>query len=278
MALGRATTAADFAQLGLECEPANATLLALFAEASEMRRVQRANEAAVLAAAEARAARLDAVRAAVRARGLVVGPPQFADMRRTDADPYVDAEDGSGGPDGTLHWPVLLLYPEYGTSDYLEDVSEDAPVGAVLGAVLPLGDGGPAAAPPGWDARGEYRCDNVELLLRTHPVAPAPLEEAWVRRGGAGGDGGDDSAAAPAVSKPSGQPQRWVRVPPTARLADVIASAGYVVADVPVLYAVARSSAFYAELLRRLPGGALRELSPPTREAAGGGGPRGGAH
>ena len=110
LALGRAVTAADLAQLGLEVEPDNAPLAALLREAGELRAVQRRNEERVLREAAARDAGLDALRAAVAARGLRIGPPQFADQRRTSSEPYVDAADGS------IHWPVLLLYPEYGAS------------------------------------------------------------------------------------------------------------------------------------------------------------------
>lgn len=108
LALGRAVTALDFAQLGLELEPENAPLLQLVTDATALRRVQKKNEEASRAQAEAREVALDAVRDAVKVRGLQVGPPQWADQRRTPADPFVDSDDGS------LHWPVLLLYPEYG--------------------------------------------------------------------------------------------------------------------------------------------------------------------
>lgn len=43
--------------------------------------------------------------------------------------PYVDTADGS------VHWPVLLLYPETGQQDVIEDWHEDDPVEAHLDVV-----------------------------------------------------------------------------------------------------------------------------------------------
>lgn len=43
--------------------------------------------------------------------------------------PYVDAADGS------IHWPVLLMYPETGQQDVIEDWHEDDPVAAHLDVV-----------------------------------------------------------------------------------------------------------------------------------------------
>ena len=102
LAMGKAEAGAGFAALGLSAEPGNPSLLALAASAAEAGRVQAVNAAATAAAAAATAARLAGVRTAVRARGLAVGPPLFAGLRRTPALPGVDEE-------GRLEWPVALV-------------------------------------------------------------------------------------------------------------------------------------------------------------------------
>ena len=257
LSLGRAVTAIDFAQLGLEIEPDNAALAQLVAEASALRAVQKKNEAAVRAEAEKRSAALDVLRSAVKERGYRVGPPQFADQRRTSADPYLDPEDGA------IHWPVILLYPEYGTSDYLEDVSEGAAVGDILAAVLPSEDGPSASAsPPPWDQRGEYLAHNCDVFYRSHISKPLPTEQAWgwARPGSVGGAAEDGDAAQPPAPQKSAQPSKWVRIPPAAPLSLALSQPNHVIPDIPVLYVIARSSAFYAELKRRIPGGAFAEV------------------
>ena len=256
LALGRAVTALDIAQLGLEAEPSNAVLITLAAEATAARNVQRANEAATRVELAAREASLSEVRAAASARGVRVGPPLFQDQRRTAALPYVSP---AGSDDaGALHWPVLLLYPEYGTSDYLEDVAEGAQIAALLDVVLP--DGGAAAA---WDRRpGEYTASNVAVFMRTNMVVPGPLASAWA----VATPGGNSSADADATDVDSIAPlgatdlrRRWLLVQRSAVLGEVLSHPEYVVPDVPVLYVVARTSDYYAELRRRC-GGAFASL------------------
>lgn len=258
-------TAADFAQLGLELEPANGPLAEVLREATALRATQRRNEEAVRAEAEARAVALDALRAAARERGLKVGPPAFSDQRRTPADPYVDPDDGT-----SLHWPVLLLYPEYGVSDYLEDVEEGAPVGDIVSAVLPseAEGGSQATAFPPWDERREYAAGNVDIFYRSNVCKPLPLEEAWAwARPGSVGDASGGSEGAPGreppAPQPSGAASKWVRIPPATPLSVVLAQANHVIPDIPVLYVAARSGRYYAELRRRMGGAEFAEVAPP---------------
>ena len=247
LSLGRAGPARELAELGLRSEPTNAALLALLAEAGALARVQAANARAAAREAAAAAAAVAAARAAAAERGLSIGPPVWRDQRRTRAVPYADAE-------GALHWPVLLLYPEYGTSDYLEDVEEGASVGEVLAAVL---GGGP---PPPWDERREYTPAACDVFYRSHACVPVPCERAWEWEAGAPGGAdtagaGREESEAEARARVGRPPQRWVRVPAECPLALALAQPGHVIPDVPVLYVIARGSRFDAQLRARLPGG-----------------------
>lgn len=66
-----------------------------------------------------------------------------------------------------LAWPVLLLYPQYMQSDFVEACAESTMVAELLAMVFPEEeDSGPAA----WDERFEYRASEMEIYLQVHPV------------------------------------------------------------------------------------------------------------
>lgn len=118
IALGRASSALEICELGrLSDEAGGAAFDPLVKEASELLARQDRIAAATRKEAAARHAKLEAVRAGCRERGIRVGPPVFSGLKRTNAEPYIDE-------DGVMHWPILLLYPQYNQSDYLEDVGE----------------------------------------------------------------------------------------------------------------------------------------------------------
>lgn len=86
-----------------------------------------AAEAAAQAAAQAAAiAPAKQLAAALTLRGYKLTLPEVKVGTRK---PYVDAVDGS------VHWPVLLMYPETGQQDVIEDWHEDDPVEAHLDVV-----------------------------------------------------------------------------------------------------------------------------------------------
>ncbi len=233
--LGRAGAAADFCALGTSLGGAEAAFAPLAAEAAELARVQAAHAAGAARGAAAREASLAAVRAACAERRIAVGPPLFAGLRRTAAEPYV-------APDGEVRWPLAVLYPETGQSDWLEDVGEADAVGDIVDALL--------AEPPEWAPRGAYAPRAVDVFFKSRPCAARPLAAAWT------------PAALDEPPAPDARGSEWVRVPRAAPLLLVLAQPAYVVADVPLLYVVPRGGGFW-EAMRRDSGGAFAELAVP---------------
>ena len=56
-------------------------------------------------------------------------------------------------------FPVLLMYPQYATTDLISHFHEDTPFSAHLSAMFP-----PNAPPPEWDKKGEYVDGNLVVL------------------------------------------------------------------------------------------------------------------
>lgn len=104
-------------------------LLSLLLSVQEVEAAEQkaASEAAARAAAEAAAlAPSKQLAAALALRGYKLTLPEVKVGARK---PYVDAADGS------VHWPVLLMYPETGQQDVIQDWHEDDPVDAHLDVV-----------------------------------------------------------------------------------------------------------------------------------------------
>ncbi|XP_046979522.1 DNA polymerase interacting tetratricopeptide repeat-containing, protein of 47 kDa [Schistocerca americana] len=57
--------------------------------------------------------------------------------------------------EGRLVWPVILLYPEYETSDYIQEFPEDCRFEDQLTTIF--------ETPPEWDKEGKYRPENLRL-------------------------------------------------------------------------------------------------------------------
>jgi len=68
------------------------------------------------------------------------------------ADPVVDDE-------GAIHWPAILLYDEFGISEYICDFHEGSTLEAQLEVVLPTD------RRPDWDARGSYTFKSVDVFF-----------------------------------------------------------------------------------------------------------------
>jgi len=218
---------------GLTASPGEPALVALQAEVAKLRAADEAAAAAAAAAAHAARAPARALALALAARGVAVGPPQASVGALK---PWLD-----GG--GTVHWPLLFVYPEAGGArDAVEDAAETDTMAAHLAAVLD-----PGAPPLPWDGERKYRPDTVDLYILANAVAPLPPAALIEALHGAWPDG--VAAAEP------GDGAAWVEVDPRATVADVAATPGCAVPGVPVLFVLARGTPYGAAFRARMDGG-----------------------
>ena len=273
--LGRYELAASLAQGGLEVAPENGPLAKLLAQARAGVAKLGRQRAAAVAARETAAARLGVAASACGERGIRVGGPLFRDMRRAADEPHLTE-------DGCMHWPLVLLYPQSGHSDYVQAWPEVESVGALVSALLPQRRG--AAPPLPWDAAGAYTADNVDVFYVRNIVPERPLARAWEEwlpplpaasaAEGAPAPAGAAGSAEEAAAKPgTGGPPQWVRIPLHAPLLLPLVQPDHVVPEIPVLYVVARGTPWHglwaADALRGMKAAAFPELAVPalpTRE------------
>ena len=93
-----------------------------------------------------------------------------------------------------LAWPVLLLYPQYMQSDFVEACSEHTMIAELLAMVFPEEGGAERAV---WDENGEYRASEMEVLLQVFPprsASAASLSAAAAAAAAAGGGAAADAS------------------------------------------------------------------------------------
>eukprot|EP00667_Euglena_gracilis_P011926 EG_transcript_12202 len=119
---------------------------------------RRARDAAKQQEEQRRAVPLDRVHAAIQQRKLRTGPPEIGGEQMAT---YTgDRQLAHCEEDGELHFPVLLLYDEYGTSDFVRDVPESSTLREQLAPMFPpKGDRAP------WDAKGHYALGNLACFF-----------------------------------------------------------------------------------------------------------------
>ena len=221
--LRRARRAAELALEGARQDPGNTQFLRLVADA----------EALLLKLQEARAAEDDRRRwaermdEAIKRRALAVGPPAlYADIVPGGKDAASVEQDARTGE---LHWPVLVLYPEFHESDFIQDVPETDAVAAHLDVLL--ADGVP------WDAQGVYTRASTRLYYMTHCVVEWDFP-GYALKGVRPSEAEEDAKAATKEDEVKPHTQEWVCVDERKTLGDVLKEPGHVLPGLPVFHAL----------------------------------------
>jgi hypothetical protein len=154
LALDKLPEALDACTIGLAHDPTNASLTALHAKISARQTYLAQLEAARTARLEKEASQRATLALALRARGIATrtstaDPPELEDAAVQLADP--------ADPSSNLTFPVLLLYPMHGQSDFVKAFGERETLGTHLEYIFPLP----------WDGPGEYTVDGVEAYMET---------------------------------------------------------------------------------------------------------------
>jgi len=184
---------------------------------------------------------------AVLHRGVRVGPSLYASGRVSHR-PLLDSEPGRANPlEAQMHWPVMVLYPEVGQMDYLEQVAEGAAFGDLLATMF---DPAYAPAPPAWDPERRYRPDNISLFLQVEACDALPREALleWYL-GDSVPEGMADQDAGPLPEGYWAKHPRFARVPLDCCLLEALQTPGYVVPGTPAFHAVVQGTSMERRFL-----------------------------
>lgn len=178
---------------------------------------------------------------AIEDRGLKIGKATFQELTGIKR-PILDK-------DNILHWPVLLLYAEVMTSDFIEDFCEMDMFSAHLDLIY--SDGSP---PLPWDKENAYTRDAVELYyeagsgvhLSKKEIIRNLLEGTTASHIECFGEDENDAANISPYGIPIAKgSSKWVKVNERRTLYDVLREPNCVIPGIPVFYVVSKKSSFY---------------------------------
>ncbi|CAI9300752.1 unnamed protein product [Lactuca saligna] len=163
---------------------------------------------------------------AIEERGLKIGKAMFQELTGLKK-PILDK-------DRILHWPVILLYAEVMSSDFIEDFYSGAP--------LP------------WDKESAYTRDAIELYyeagsgvgLSKKEIISNFLQGTAASHLETFGDDDETDAVKPSPSVGGEGGSKWVKVNERRTLHSVLKEDKFVIPGIPVFFAVSkRSKSFY---------------------------------
>lgn len=146
-----------------------------------------------------------------------------------------------------LHWPVLLLYPESMTSDFIEDFCELDSFSYHLDIIF-----GPDVALPPWDCRQDYTREKIQLFYKASRDPGLSKEQlsCYLMEGkGIPAETKEFEDVDLGNNQTDDISQQWVQVPERSSLHDVLRKKDHVIPGIPVFYVLSKGSEFYEEFL-----------------------------
>ncbi|KAL6297532.1 hypothetical protein ACE6H2_005674 [Prunus campanulata] len=232
-------------QNGIKHDPSNEELKKLLRQIESKKMEHEQREAQVSKAiSEAK----DLV-SAIKSRGLKIGKAMYQELTGLRK-PVLDKNN-------ILHWPVLLLYAEVMSSDFIEDFSSNA-FGYMCILWFPELSNmfSESCKPLSWDQEHNYTREAVELyydagsgvslsttkILRCllEGTAASHVENIGDEENDANENSNDGSSAGKGSSK-------WVKVNEKRTLHDVLKEPNFVIPGIPVFFVVSKRSSFYKE-------------------------------
>ncbi|XP_006650591.1 tetratricopeptide repeat protein 4 homolog [Oryza brachyantha] len=243
LALSLLPEAASFCRRGLEQDPANEELKKLLAQVDAQQSEQDRQRAKV---AQAVSSAKDLV-AAIEKRGLTLGKAVFQELTGVKK-PKLDKQ-------CVLHWPVLLLYPEVMSSDFIEDFPETDTFVPHLDVMF-----AESSPPLPWDDNHAYTRDAIELYYQAGTGAVLSRSEIlkFILEGTVDSkslpeglldeeDGENDVGKSSTVTSSGEGSVKWMKVKEGKTLQEVLQHKDFVVPAIPVFFVVSRKSKFYVE-------------------------------
>ncbi|XP_050204300.1 uncharacterized protein LOC126654477 isoform X2 [Mercurialis annua] len=228
------TEAKTYTENGLKQDPDNEEFKKLACQINTLKMEQDKREAEVsIAVSNAKD-----VLSAIEARGLKIGKAMFRELiglRKPELD-----------KNKILHWPVLLLYPEVMSSDFIEDFCEIDMFSSHLDMMF--SENSPSLP---WDSENNYTREAIELYYGSGSGVCLSKSKIlhYLVEGTAGANleiGNEEKdALEDSLYENSEGSSKWVKVDEKKNLLDVLKKPDFIISGIPVFYVVSKSSSFY---------------------------------
>ncbi|XP_072072246.1 uncharacterized protein [Arachis hypogaea] len=232
LSLNLLAEAQDFCRKGLELDPNNEEFKRLDQQIrtkiSEKEKREAEVSKAILEAKE--------LVSAIENRGLKIGKAIYRELTGLKK-PVLDKNN-------ILHWPVLLLYAEVMSSDFIEDFCETDMLSVHLDMISFSSD-----QPLPWDVENNYKRDFVELYYEAGSGVRLSKEKLLhcLLEGTAASHVGDEEKDAVEDFKHSAGSPKWIKVNEKKMLQDILKEPNFVIPEIPVFYVVSKQSSFYSK-------------------------------
>uniref|UniRef100_A0A1S3BHV4 Cns1/TTC4 wheel domain-containing protein n=1 Tax=Cucumis melo TaxID=3656 RepID=A0A1S3BHV4_CUCME len=231
--------AKSYCASGIRCDPNNVEIKKIERQIDSLILEQEQREALVTKAI----AEAEKLVSAIVHRGFKIGKAAYQELTGLRK-PVLDKNN-------ILHWPVLLLYAEVMSSDFIEDFCEVDMFSAHLDMMFAEG-----CPPLPWDAENKYTREAVELYYETG--SGICLSKERILRNFLEGtaasnaqsialdekDAVEDSNHTTSANKGS---SKWIKVHERRTLHNVLKEPNYIIPGIPVFYLVSRNSKFYKD-------------------------------
>ncbi|KAK7345717.1 hypothetical protein VNO77_16327 [Canavalia gladiata] len=232
LSLNLLAEAQDYCQKGLQLDPNNEELKKLDHQIVLKISENEKHEAEVTKAL----AETKELVSAIESRGLKIGKAMFQDLTGLRK-PVLDRNN-------ILHWPVLLLYAEVMSSDFIEDFCETDMFSVHLDMI--------SFSPLSWDVENNYKREFIELYYEAGSGLRLSKEKLLhcLLEGTAAshkeGTGDEEKEAVEDFKQHMGSP-KWIKVNERRTLHDVLKESNFVIPGIPVFYVISKRSSFYGK-------------------------------
>ncbi|KAJ8749087.1 hypothetical protein K2173_013694 [Erythroxylum novogranatense] len=234
LSLNLLTEAKSFTKRGLEHDPGNEEMRKLASKINSLKIEQDKHETEVSkAVAEAKT-----ILSAIEERGFKFGKAMFRELTGLRK-PVLDKNN-------IFHWPVLILYAEAMSSDFIEDFCEMDMFSAHLDMMF--SESAPSLP---WDSENHYTREAIELYYEAGSTNLLSKSEIlhYLLEGtvGACSEINNDKKDKFVGSNHGKGSSKWVKVNEKHKLSDILKEPNFVIPGIPVFYVVSKRSAFYKE-------------------------------
>ncbi|KAH7491612.1 hypothetical protein KRP22_002920 [Phytophthora ramorum] len=233
-----------YCEEGLKREPENKLLLKLQTEGRKLVEELRVEKLQRERERMKRRLATDKYRKLCASRSILVGRALVDDERVRQYEGKADLDPESG----RMYWPVLFLYDQHGTSDFVQLFGEQDTVIEHLANMFP--EDGPFAE---WDTGREFVASNLVVYAAADMVLPYASPKEW--HVGLSGEKEDDDEEVKRIrleEKHEAKSQFWIEVSPFCTLQQLLSHEKYVVPGIPVLNIFVRGSETLGNFLTRI--------------------------
>lgn len=229
---------------GLKHDPENKLLLKLQKEGLKLVEELRVEKQQRERERMRRRALTDKYRKLCASRGVRVGRALVDDERVRQYEGKADLDPDSG----VMYWPVLFLYDQHGTSDFVQFFGENDSLIEHLANMFP--EDGPFAE---WDTNEEYVASKLVVYAAADMVLPFASPKEWhVGLSGEKEEEDEEVIRIRREEKHEAKSQYWIELSPFCTLQQLLSHEKYVVPGVPVLNVFVRGSETLNNFLTRI--------------------------